>query len=266
MIGESVYRNSDSRNKLEQLTWDLKPLFLWGAALDFSRRNPMGGFGFFIRTDLQAAFPGKTGEVEESIWAASGDVSQLSSHNNYANGAWFLDLATGISFPILPRLYLRCYGALNYMKITLSGEEGYKETDGSRVDFYGPVMGYSQTWLFLAGGVSVHYPFFDRFCLGLSFQISPLIISSALDDHIVNSVQYADRMSGGLFLEPRGELVFSPTQGMDISLNVAYRIIEGSRGDRETRSMSAVTVVSPDKTAGAAVVFIDTGLSVTLRF
>jgi outer membrane protease len=262
---ESVYTNSDSLNKLEQLNWELTPLFVWGAALDFSRRNPMEGFGFFIRTDLQAAFPGKTGEVQEAILTASGAVSQLSTHDNYTNGAWILDLTTGISFPILPKLYLRCYGALNYMKFTLSGQEGYKEDAGSRVDFYGPVIGYSQTWLFLAGGFSVHYPFLDRFCLGLSFQISPLIISSTLDDHIVNKVQYTDRMSGGLFLEPRGELVFSPTKRVDLVLNLSYRILKGSRGERETRNTTRDTVVSPNKAAGAAAVFIDTGLSVTLH-
>jgi outer membrane protease len=262
-----VYRNSGALDKLQQLNWDLKPLFVWGAALDFSRRNPMEDLGFFIRMDLQAALPGKTGEMEEGIWEASGNISQFSSHDNFVDGAWFLDLTTGISIPILSRVYLRLYAGLSYMKFTCIGQEGYRQfSNSSNVDFYGPVITYSQTWLIFSGGLSAHYPFLRLFNLGVSFQISPLIISDFLDDHLIESFQYTGDMFGGLFLEPRGELVFSPTKRIDLSLSFSYRLIQGSRGTRDTRNIKTDTVETATHEVGASIAFIDTGFTLTLHF
>jgi outer membrane protease len=267
IAGEFVYKNSNDLDKLGQLIWDMKPLFFWGAFLDFSRRDPMEAAGFFIRTDLQAGFPAKSGKAEEGAWTESGAVSLLSIHDNYTNGAWFLDLTTGVSIPIRPRLYLRFYAALNYMKFAWSGEEGYRQTSGSsRLDFYGPVTAYSQTWMIFAGGFSVHYPFLRFFKAALSFQISPLIISIALDDHLFDNFQYIDRIYGGIFLEPRGEFVFSPTRRLDFSLSFSYRTIQASRGYRDTRNIKTDTAATALNEAGASVVLLDTGLSVTLRF
>jgi outer membrane protease len=264
--GEFVYKNSTDLDKLGQILWDMKPLFVWGGSLDFSRRDPMAGAGFFIRTDLQAAFPLKSGQVAAGAWTPAGAVSMVSFHDNYTNGAWLLDLTTGVSIPLRPRLYLRFYAALNYMKFAWSGEEGSRKTAGSLVNFYGPVIAYSQTWLIFAGGVSVYYPFLRFFKAGLSFQISPMIIAIALDDHLFDKSQYVDRVSGGIFLEPRGEFVFSPTKRLDLSLSFSYRTIQASRGHRDTRNISTDTVETSVNEAGASRVFLDTGLSVTLRF
>ncbi|MDR3160948.1 MAG: omptin family outer membrane protease [Spirochaetaceae bacterium] len=267
--GEFVYKNSNTGMQ-EQTTWDIKPLFVWGAALDFSRRDPMEGFGVFIRTDLQSGFFGKTGttgEVRETIWTESGNTVQSSIHDNYTNGAWMVDVTTGISIPILSRLCLRLYAALDYMKFTWNGREGYKLlAGGSAVKYYGPVISYSQTWLSLAGGVSVHYPFLRFFNLGLSFQISPLIIAEAQDAHFLNKIQYTDHMSGGLFLNPRAELVFSPFKELDAFLNFSYRLIQGPQGDRDTRNIVTNSTVTTKNAAGAIIAFIDTGFGVTLRF
>ena len=205
--------------------------------------------------------------MEEGAWDASGAVSLFSTHDNYTNSAWLLDLTTGVSIPIRPRLYLRFYAALNYMKFAWSGEEGYRKAAGSsQVNFYGPAIDYSQTWMIFAGGLSVHYPLLSFFKAGLSFQISPLIIAIALDDHFVDSLQYVDRISGGIFLEPRGEFVFSPTKRLDFSLNVSYRMIQASRGHRDTRNIRTDAVETTINEAGASIMFVDTALSVTLHF
>jgi outer membrane protease len=266
VAGEFVYKNPNNLDRLGQLIWEMTPLFVWGASLDFSPRDPMEAAGFFIRTDLQAAFPAKSGKVEERAWTAAGAASLFSTHDNYTNGAWFLDLTTGVSIPIRPRLYLRLYAALDYLKFTWSGEEGYRQAAaGSRL-YYGPVLAYSQSWLIFAGGFSVHYPFLRFFTVGLSFQISPLIIAMALDDHLTDNFLYIDRLSGGIFLEPRGEFVFSPARGLDFSLSFSYRIIQASRGHREARNIKANTVETTVNEAGASIALMETGLSVTLRF
>jgi outer membrane protease len=277
---EIVYKDQDSDIELSQLLWDLKPLVYWGVVLDYSRRNPLERVGFFIHASLQAAFPGKTGAMEDRDWKGPGDtLSNFSSHTNYTDGAWFLDLSAGLSLPLFSRFWLQFYGAFNYMNLQWSSREGYKQyaaidengiykpwsPDITPVPFFGPGISYSQDWMIFAPGLSLHLPFSRYFHAALSFQISPLIIGVAQDDHWQRRLQFTDFVFFGLFMEPRGSLVISPHERLDISLDFSYRFIKGSRGNtREEDTLTGKTKTYANS-GGASYYVMDLGLAVTLR-
>jgi outer membrane protease len=263
---EIVYKpNSDM--KLSELLWDLKPLLYWGVALDYSSRNPQTQ-GFFARTALQAALPGKTGVMEDRDWRGSEDtLSDFSTHDNHTDGAWFFDCAAGYSLPLFYRLRLDLYGAFHYMNFHWTGREGYGIYSWDPMHlFFGPVIRYSQDWLVLAPALALALPFFRNFTAALSFEISPLIMAVAVDDHLGTKAQYTDTMFFGLFMEPRGELVFSPHESFDIALSFSYRFIQGPRGNTRAKSTNTGSTTEDLNSGGAAYYVLDGGLSLTVRF
>ncbi|MDR3162119.1 MAG: omptin family outer membrane protease [Spirochaetaceae bacterium] len=278
-VEEIVYVNSSSDTKLSELLWDLKPLFYWGVVVDYAPVDPRTK-GFFFRAALQAGLPGKTGLMEDRDWLAPKNaLSHLSRHENYTEGAWFFDLTAGLSLPFFSKMWVQAYGALHYMNFYWVSRDGYKQYAEQINDeyqpwdpslpkepFFGPGIAYSQDWLIFAPGLSLHVFISKYLNAGLSFQISPLIMGVALDDHWQRSLQFIDSVYFGLFMEPQGELVFSPHERFDISLNLSYRFIRGSRG--ATRSMYTINGAtdSSPKGGGASYYVLDGGLSLTVRF
>jgi outer membrane protease len=278
-VEEIVYKSPESDIKLSELLWDLKPLVYWGVVVDYSRRNPLEAKGFFIHTSLQAAFPGKTGVMEDRDWLGPGDaLSNFSSHTNYIDGAWFLDLSAGLSLPLFSRFWIQFYGAFNYMNFHWTSREGYKQyaelkdeyepwsPDIPREPFFGPGIFYSQDWLIFSPGLSLHLPFFRYFHAALYFQITPLIIGVARDDHWQRKLQFTDSIFFGLFMEPKGELVISPNERFDISLEFSYRFIKGPRGNTRTKKTSTGETEEANNSGGASYYVLDGGLSVTVHF
>jgi outer membrane protease len=276
---EIVYKNSKSNTKLSQLLWNIKPLFYWGAALDFSRRMPLNKWAFFANVSIQSAFPAKTGVMEDRDWmAANNGLSHFSSHDNYTEGATFFDFAAGISLPVKSILLLKFFAGLDYMNLRWVGREGYiqyaaytgndtyNNWDASleKKPTYGPVIYYYQDWLIFSPGVSAHINLFERFDIGLYFHIGPVIFCNDFDDHLSRKLQFTERMFGGIMLKPRGEIIFIASQHLNLALNVSYKFIEGTRGSTDVRDTSTNKVQSYANSGGAAYSVLDVGLSVTL--
>ena len=277
---EIVYKDPSSNTILSELLWDLKPLFYWGILVDYSRRNPLEAGGFFVHASLQAALPGRTGNMEDRDWQGKDDaLSHFSSHDNYTDGAWFFDLSAGLSLPLFSRIWMQVYRAFNYMNFHWSAREGYKQYAEAINDeyqpwspaipqapFYGPGILYSQDWFIFSPGLSLHLPFFRYFQAALYFQISPLIIGIAVDDHLQRDLQFTDSVFFGLFMEPQGEFVFSPHERFDISLKVSYRFIRGPRGNTRIEDTTSGKTAEKPYAGGAAYSVLDAGLSVTVHF
>ena len=134
---------------------------------------------------------------------------------------------------------------------------------------FGPAVSYRQQWLILSAGVGISYPFHRFFSAGLSFQISPLILCIAQDQHFSRRLEFNDHTFGGIFLQPKGEFIFSPTAKLSFIFSINYRHISGSRGDVYTRDTGLHvdgSFSSSHNSAGAGFKALDTGLSVRLRF
>ncbi|MDR2759164.1 MAG: omptin family outer membrane protease [Spirochaetaceae bacterium] len=281
-VKELVYKTTDSDTLLSQLSWDIKPLFLWGVSLDLNRRYPMEKMGFVTNLTAQFSFPAKTGIMEDRDWQAEGDqLSHFSSHDNYTNWAMLAELNVGVSMPVISRMLFKFYTGFNYMYFRWAAQDGYSQYGTEivsgvyspwtenipRVSQYGLVIAYTQNWFIITPGISLYIPY-RFFAVNIDFQISPLIFCLDQDNHPLRSppLQFNDYMFGGLFLEPTGEFIFSLNEKIDLSAYVSYRFIKGPRGLTIIKDLANNITVRDNNKAGAAYSALSVGLSLKYKF
>jgi outer membrane protease len=279
---EIVYKNPGNDSYLSQLLWDMKPLFYVGSSLNFSRSNPREGIGIFSDLTVRLGIPAGTGKMEDRDWLASDSyLTHLSSHHNETQGSLFLDFSLGFSFPVFPRILFKFYGSLVYMSLSWSARDGYfqyaaEDNNGyppwdesiPKVYMFGTVINYSQKWLIISPGIALSVSLFPFLEAEFSFQIGPPVLCAAQDEHIQKKVIYRDDLSGGIYLEPRGKLIFSPLTRVELSLECSYRMIKGSRGVSSYRASDTERYVriSNFDDAGAAYSALNAGLFVKVLF
>ncbi|MDR3167257.1 MAG: omptin family outer membrane protease [Treponema sp.] len=279
---EIVYKTPEADRYLSQLLWDMKSLFYVASSLDLSRIDPWEGIGFFTGLSVKFGISGKTGKMEDRDWLSPYEyLTHYSSHDNYSQGNLLLDFSLGLSLPINNRILFKFYGTLVYMSLSWAAQDGYyqyaKEQDDiyqpwdesiQKVDMFGSVINYSQEWLIIVSGLALQVSLSP--CLGAEFslQIGPPIHCYAQDEHIYTGTIYKDIISGGIYLEPRGRLFFSPHKKIELSLELSYRMLKGGQGvsyyrTDDTESFSKARSFDG---AGAAYSVLDTGLSFKIRF
>ena len=275
--------------KLSQLLWDIKPVFYYGLSLNFSRIDPLDKWGFFADISLKNAILSRCGRMEDRDWMSTENnlLTHYSAHDNVINNLFLTDIYTGASFPIKGFLLIKPHINISLMHLAFSAQYGYglyaeDHKDGT----YGPfseavrhswedwdkVVNYTQRWFSFGTGFSFGYYFLDHFSAELSFRINPLVLCNDLDEHLTtnkSSGQYSsfrDYMRGGIFIEPGAQLSWFITKRLELSMNLSWRYVSGTRGD----TWGAITVGSADYMnigeAGAGLSFIDWGLCLKLRF
>ncbi|MDR2259069.1 MAG: omptin family outer membrane protease [Treponema sp.] len=283
---EIVYKYSGKETYLSQLLWNIKPLFYAGGGLDFSRLNPMEKPGFFTALSLKFGFPGTTGIMEDRDWNAPEDIlSNYSRSDNYTDGALLFDYFLGLTLPLKSFALLKIQWGFSWMSFHWTGRDGYLrypkdkwgnylydvplDDSAAKVPVSGPSISYSQDWLLTYPGLSMLIFLPWRLKLDIAFQISPLVFCFARDNHLLSAQEYTDYVSGGLYLEPRGSIIFSPTERFDLSLYVSYRFIKGAHGDSYTRATGSdkdEEYYQLAQDSGAAWYALDSGLSLKIRF
>ncbi|MFP3089799.1 omptin family outer membrane protease [Treponema sp. TIM-1] len=280
-VEELVYKTTDGDTLLSQLTWDIKPLFLWGFSLDVNRRYPLEKLGFVSNLTARFSFPAQTGIMEDRDWQAPGDgLSHFSSHNNYTHWATLIELKAGISVPLLSRMLFKFYGGFNYMYYSWTALDGYSQYGTEiapgvytpwtenipKVFQYGPVISYTQNWFILTPGISFYIPY-RFFAATIDFQISPLIICLDEDHHPLRNppLQFNDYMFGGIFLEPSGEFIFSLHEKIALSAFISYRFIKGPRGLTIIKDLTNNITLRDNNKAGTAYSALNGGLSLKIR-
>jgi outer membrane protease len=285
---EIVYPGETKGPLLSQLLWDMKPVFYYGLQTDFSRVNPTEQHGFFSNLSLKFGIPGSSGIMEDRDWQSieNDALTSYSMHKNETRGMFLFDVSAGYAFPFLRVMILKAYVNVSYMNIRFSGFDGYgryarvktrnPNTDVPETyypiddnpkpgDYSGmKVINYTQEWLTAAPGVSFGYYFFKNFFTGLSFQISPLILCTALDDHLTNSKQFRDYIWGGLLIEPGAELSFDCNDRIGLSLELSWRYIGGTKGNSFLRTYGTGAYSQAGMSGAGSSVF-DTGLFLRVR-
>jgi outer membrane protease len=273
---ELVYTEPGSDILWSELIWDIKPLFLLGVSLDFSRRYPLEKTGFFADASARFAVPYRTGYMEDRDWLAPEyRLSEYSIHDNYTQGAMLFDLQAGASLPIKSAGLLKLYAGFHYMRFSWIARDGYFQygrktpwnPNITKEPWSGPVIAYVQNWFILSPGVSFYIPLHRFFSVTLDLQVSPIVFCLDQDDHIhpAKRVQYKDYMFWGVFFEPRGEFIFSPHNRIDVALSVAYRFIKGPRGYTDITDYSGGESGRLPDAAGAGFSALAAGLSVKIR-
>jgi outer membrane protease len=277
---EILYKYPGETVQLSQLLWNTKPLFYYGAALDFSQIRPLEKPGLFSSLSLKFGFPGKTGSIEDRDWLTPQDeLTNYSLSDNYTDHALLFDLVLGLSLPLMSRWQIKLFWSFSWMSFLWTGRDGYMryspnaniplDDSVKETPLYGPSIVYAQEWFLTSPGLAVAISFFSRFRAALSFQISPWMACLARDNHVMRSLEFRDYVYGGLYLEPRGDFVFSFREYFELSLYVAYRYLKGGRGEsygRNTGSGGTDLFQKGAEEAGMGWYALDSGLSFKVRF
>jgi len=281
---EIVYPSSEFKAELlSQLLWDIKPVFYYGLAMDFSRARPMDKWGFFSNFSLKSGIPGNSGNMEDRDWLSTQNtaLTHYSIHDNITNNLLLLDLSAGVSFPITRSLLMKTYLSVSYMYFSFYGENGYGtyareigvhnsgiyasiNDNPRKIPFDGKVINYTQDWFIVASGVSLGYYFNTRFYAELVFQISPLVFCDDFDEHLVTGDKFRDYMLGGVFLEPGFHFSWFASKRLELSLGLSWRYIGGTSGETYIKRSYTDSYVK-EGTAGAGLSVIDTGLSLKVH-
>ncbi|MDR1100125.1 MAG: omptin family outer membrane protease [Treponema sp.] len=274
---ELVYKYPGKETYMSQLLWNIKPLFYYGAALDFSRIRPLEKPGFFALLSLKFGFPAKTGIMEDLDWLTVNDeLTNYSLSDNYTNGAFLFDVFLGASLPLGDFALIKLQWGFSLMSFQWTGRDGYRRYSSNEntplddsvgpVPFYGILILYAQNWLITSPGLALQIPLSRHFRTDLFFQISPFIFCNARDDHVLRNLEFLDYVSGGLYLEPRGDFVFSFWERFELSLYVSYRYIRGAHGESYQRSTGGSgQYLKTAEDAGAAWYALDSGLTFKVR-
>jgi outer membrane protease len=162
------------------------------------------------------------------------------------------------------------------MNFSWASREGYYQyaTNSDKWDaslpatpIIGPAINYTQYWLLLYPGVALDILLNPQWSVGMSLNAGPGIWAWAYDSHISRRIDFEDFPSGGILLEPRGEISFFPNKRFAVSAHVSYRYIRGAQGLSNYRFTSGSdTAFKKTNDAGAGFTALDTGLSLKMFF
>jgi outer membrane protease len=275
-VEEIVYRASVGEEYLSELLWDLKPLFYFGSALNFSRINPREKWGGFGTLSMKFGIPMKTGIMEDRDWVDQHSAAtHYSSSKASVDGAYMLDFISGASLPIRSVVIGNAYLGLSYMHFQWSANDGYYQYPKGNGSFTGLTVVYSQAWLLFFLGLSASVYVIPKTVLTLSFQGTPLLRYEGHDDHYIrlgaaDPGQFEDNIEGGIYLEPGGKIAFSPNDRFSLGFNVSWRYIKGNphgtTNTRQTGSDRDGRFYLMGHSAGAGYQALDLGLTATIRF
>jgi outer membrane protease len=278
---EIVYKNSNA-DYLSQLLWDMKPLFYYGYTFRFERSKLLERPGFFTGLSIKYGIPARTGIMEDRDWLDERDhrLTHFSQHDNFTKNMLLLDVKAGASFPLFRTLVVKAYGTVSFMRVSWESYDGYTQYAPDSFGRYdewsdslpkssmqGRIIDYDQTWAVFGAGFSATLPL-GAFNIGLSFDISPFILSAGIDNHWLRKAQFNDYLRGGIFLEPRMVADFSPHQRITLALSVSWRVLIGAMGDTHEYVRyqdTAIFIKKYPNSAGAGLSFFDMGLSIMVK-
>jgi outer membrane protease len=271
---EIVYWDEGSDRKLSQLLWDIKPLGYAGVEVGIDWQKPGSRWGFFTDAMFKFGFPGASGVMEDRDWRGVNYpdwLTDYSVHDNRTRRAMLIDAAIGASFRLSELFLLKASLAYNFMTFswTASGGSflypGTKEAPNNHFPIeklgVSEVGNYSQTWHIISPALAFCGKFNRYFDAELSFAVSPLIFSTAVDNHLLRTppLDIFFDMFGWLFIEPKLVFSYTPKDYFSLSLSVSYRNIIGTRGDGKYVWQDGSTI-EENNAVGAGYHAFDVGL------
>jgi len=280
-VEELVYPPPDIKaDLLSLLLWDVKPVFYYGLLMDFSPVRPMERRGFFSGLSVKCGIPNSSGVMEDRDWMSKENtaLTNFSSHDNITKEIFFLDFSAGFSFPFFNALLVKTFVNISYMNFRFRGENGsatYARYLGSgkyaligdapnKYSFSGKVISYSQEWFYAAPGISLGFGYKEYFLAELSFMITPLVLCNGLDEHKTTEIQFRDKMTGGVMIEPGFRFSVAAAKWLDICFDISWRYISGTRGPSYYRPIG-IGNYQQEGEAGAGLSILNTALTVKVR-
>jgi len=280
---EIVYPSSDTKaDLLSLLLWEMKPVFYYGLLMDFSPLRPMERWGLFSGLSVKTGISGLSGIMEDRDWMSKENtgLTHFSVHDNIAKEIFLLDFSAGFSFPFFNFLLVKTFVNISYMNFRFYGENGfatyarylgsgkYAPIDDEPTEYsfngLGKVISYSQEWFYAAPGVSLGFGYKEYFLAEISFIISPLVFCAGLDEHKITQTQFRDKMTGGVILEPGFRFSVAAAKWLNISCDIFWRYISGTRGLSYNRPIG-IGNYQQEGESGAGLSMLNTALLLKVR-
>lgn len=214
-LNEYVYDtdSSDELYKLSELNWKLKNLSYAGFQSSFGYKN------LFFDLNFLYAIPKKSGNMEDSDWLNSSDLSMKTTYSiseNTNNMSAIFKVNFYYNFEIINNLTVSpvISAQYNYYDFSARNAEGWYGNysspkvswdDKDAVYFSSDELGgidYTRSTILGSLGAKIDYKFLDYFCASFTLKTSPYTYVQSLDTHfadnkctIIGSC-YLDRMSG----------------------------------------------------------------------
>lgn len=211
----------DRDEVLSELVWPVRQIM----SLALGAGVSLGG-GFRLSASLDAAIPGESGNMEDSDFM---NIPASSVKTHYSRHDARLDYLVDVCFTLsrefeteIPssrrsRPLTICPGiGLRFRTCAWSGSDGYTQyslIDGTGSyegwspdlpkDYLdGEVITYGQDYLLVFASLAANFPIGSAWTLTAAVSASPFVSCVGKDRHLLTFMNYEDRMSGGLFVEP----------------------------------------------------------------
>jgi outer membrane protease len=278
---EIVFPTDTKSEYLSELIWEMNPVLYYGTQLEFGLIDPMKKPGFFSSLSAKFGIPGKAGTMEDRDWMSTenSNLTHFSSHTNETRGFYWLDAVAGASLPIKSLFFVKPFISASYMRFSFAAKDGYGKYAKRTGDTYasiddtnfflfppGEVIFYTQDWFVIATGIGLSYRFNRAFSLDLAFQISPFTFCNDQDEHLLTYTTYKDYTRFGLFIEPLGELAFTPVKWLEICMDISYRYIGETKGESYKKTAGDNDYLLEANQAGTSLSLIRSSLIAKIRF
>ncbi len=227
--------------------------------------------GLYVSVTLAGAFSGYCGLMsdEDFLNQPIGDErTHLSLHNNSLKTAHEAEIRAGwtFAFPDLlgadraVRLIPSAGIRYHYVKwLASDGYYQYEDMPGSqsagdytpwsenttKVEVFGPVIGYSQEFIIPLLSVTAEAQLSARFSAQASLAFSPLVTALATDSHLLTGTEYLDSFEGLIFFRPSVQAEWRTASALRFFGEVDWQYIGGRPGDTYLRYPPSETLFGP---------------------
>lgn len=234
-IGEYVFIDNSSSTKtlLSDLQWNLKHIFLTGAALSFEINS--------FNSSLTAlfGFPGSTGIMTDSdFYTNSLDPTLYSAHEAVIDTLIDVSITAGYTIIQKEKIKLNLFTSCQYNKTSATGYNGFqidnRGSDPIKYDFDGiSVISYTQYLFFAWIGTQFVFQPLKPLVFTLTASYAPYCYAKGLDTHYLTEKQYLDTMQSFFALKGGFTTAFYITNSMSIKAGIEglfLPVIQGPTG------------------------------------
>lgn len=223
---EIEYENTYSNNYVEEIQWNMKPLWFVGIFFEYAPKKPLVSNAMFFNFDFKMGIPSKTGVMEDRRWTDISNpnlVTSFYSHDNEIAGAFTVNGVGGLSIPLagnfLAKVSLDFMIIYNCFEIRDSTQQSFLSNDIIRE--------YYQIWAAInpVFGIEWHR---DKFILKTAFSVNTRFLGTAHDRK--PSTYLENEIKKGLLLEAKGSFFYNIDDYFRVGISLAYTSID-SRGD-----------------------------------